>query len=695
MPRGARGHNIMSGMLKTLLVLCPLLLAAAPSPVDRLRQAADAYRRADYPQCARLAAGLDRAKLLNPDAARFLQGQCRFYARDFEAALESFTRLTEEHPQSPHSILAAHRRADCYLEMGDRNRAVAAYEQASGLPPDRRSDRAVGLFHRATHALDHERVADGISLFNQLRIQSPRHPLIASLPEEYTGRALSLQDSLAVAEALHRARQWEQALSVLDEAPAPNNHRLQYQLAYRTGRILFDMRDRYEQAARMLDYARRHAPGAALAEQAWFYASRALGRMDQDDQAIRSHLQMVKSHPKGQHAPRALYYAGWLELNQGRCLRAQPILERVLAEYPESKWAQDARWSIAWCQIQGKQWQPVIDTLKPQIKETKPALAGRAIYWTGVAQDALGRKKEARQIFMQTIRRFPLTWYSLLARARLGKHAPKLPRPDQAKKLPVARNNLLLRAQELCRAGLGGLAVVLLRHKEKEYLEKHPSRDELLALLDAYRRAGDFNRPWYLTLTRRISDLRRLPDRATRAIWDHSYPPCERGLLKKYAGEDLALVLFLQAIMRTESGFDPLALSVANARGLMQMIPPTTRVVAGELGLSCGDDRLFEPDFNIQTAAWYIGRLVNKFRRQWPLAAGAYNGGAAAMMKWCRENGHLPLDAFVEAIPWTESRRYTKRVAEAFARYAYLNGTPPPRLYLKVNPGFLDDGIDY
>jgi soluble lytic murein transglycosylase len=682
-------------MLKIFFGAYLVLLAAPRTPVERLRLAAEAYRQADYHKCAKLTAGLEQKKLKNPDAALFLQGQCRFYAGEFRQALSSFTRLVEKHPQSPHFILASHRRADCLLEMGEREKAAAAFKPASGLGPDRRTDRAVGLFHRAVSALDQKQVTNAVYLFNQLRIHSPQHPLIGSLPEEYTERTLSLPDSLLVARALHRARQWEQALAVLDEAPTPHNRSQQYQLAYRTGRILFDMRDRYPQAARILEYARRYAPSATEAEEAWFYASRARGRMDQDDLAIRSHLQMARSYPKGPLAPRAVYYAGWLELNQGRCQKALPVLRRVLTEYPESKWAKDARWSIAWCQITGKQWAAAIDTLAPQIEESKPALAGQALYWTGVAYRGLGQTKKARQAWKRTIRRFPLTWYSLLARARLGKHAPRLPRLKKAKKPPRMKNELLAKAAELTRAGLGELAVVLLRHGEKEYLEKHRSRDELLALLNAYRRAGDFNRPWFLTLTRRIYDLYRLPKSATRAVWNHSYPACQRDLLKKHTGTDLSFVLFLQAIMRTESGFDPMALSVANARGLMQMIPSTTRVVAKELGLEYDDDRLFDPDFNIRTAAWYIGRLVKKFRRQWPLAAGGYNGGAPAMMKWCQKNGHLPLDAFVESIPWTESRRYTKRVTEAFARYAYLNGTPIPRLSLKVNPDFLDDGIDY
>ena len=186
-------------MIKIVFGVYLVLLAAPPTPVERLRQAADAYRQADYRKCAKLAAGLDREKLLNPDVALFLEGQCRFYAREFAEALKSFTKLVDEHPQSPHLVLASHRRADCYLEIGDKTKAIAALLKTAGLPKDRRTDRAVGLFHRAMSALDQKRVADGVSLFNQLRIQSPQHPLIGSLPEEYTERALSLQDSLAVA----------------------------------------------------------------------------------------------------------------------------------------------------------------------------------------------------------------------------------------------------------------------------------------------------------------------------------------------------------------------------------------------------------------------------------------------------------------------------------------------------------------
>jgi soluble lytic murein transglycosylase len=186
-----------------------------------------------------------------------------------------------------------------------------------------------------------------------------------------------------------------------------------------------------------------------------------------------------------------------------------------------------------------------------------------------------------------------------------------------------------------------------------------------------------------------------MPTSSTRAFWEHNYPACARDLLDRFAGKDPELVMLLQAIMRTESGFDPMALSKANARGLMQLYPPTASRAAQAMKIAYSRDRLFEPEYNVRMAAWLIGRLVTKFRRQWPLAASAYNGGAPAMMKWCRENGKLLLDEFVESIPWSESRRYAKRVTAAFARYAWLEGSPLPELRLVVNSDYLQDGIDY
>ena len=679
------------------LALCLLakVAAAGQDSVDLFKKTAAAYAAGQFDSCTKLCKKLIAAKPLNLDTALFLQGQCLFYSGDPARARASFSRLSKRFKDSPHFVLASHRLADCSWELGQHSRAVAEYSQAQKLAKDLLTDPVAGLSRQLIFYKKQKKTKLEKSILLTLRTRYPDHPILANLESELADQVLGFDDILAAAKALHSIRKWDAALAVLDEVRDSLSRVQRFLLAYRTGRILFDMRDHYAQALEMMLAARSNTSDKALKEETWFYASRALGRLDRDDEAIYSHLAMIRSHSQGRYAARALFYAGWLAQNQGQCKKAQPLLERTWQKYPSSEWAGQARWFSAWCHIRDKKWEPAIKNLAPQIGKSRSPNTGRALYWTAVAYSALGKKKSANSAWKKIIKRYPLSWYALLARTRLGKQAkpPELPSWTAKQKLVV--DNLLARASELSKAGLGSLAGLVLRRGEKGFLARYKGERGLLALFNAYRKADDYNRPWRLAFRHRYGSLRRLPTAYSKYVWQHSYPACARKILRKHAGQDEMFVLFLQAIMRTESGFDRLAHSTADARGLMQMIPPTATKVADKLGLDYADDKLFEPDFNIQTAAWYIGKLYKKFHGQWPLVASAYNGGAPAMMAWCKKNGNLPLDQFVEAIPFSESRRYAKKVFAALARYAYLEGKPLPKLELKINPDFLDDGIDY
>lgn len=680
--------------LALLCAAAPLRAEPASDPQNealaRLARAATAYRAGAFADCARHAAGLEDGGLRNPDAVLLLRAQCAFYAGRPRAAATDFARLIAEHPASPHTALARWRQADCLWALGERRQAAARYSRADAAGAAQRADAAVGLARRAALELDRGRPGAARQLWLDLRRLHPTHPLAGPAPPGLEPTALSAAQSLELGRALHRARAWQRALAVLDGSPDPGARPARFALAMTTARVLFDMRFHYEQAARMLLAARERAPDARRAEEAWLYASRALGRCDRDRAAIDSHLAMVERHPDGRHTARALFYAGWLEQNLGRCERALALFERVRAEHGESRWARSASWFSAWCLLRLQRWQAAIAALQPQLEWRGWRFGGRARYWTGVAQTRLGREHAARTTFGELIAAHPLTWYAALARERLGTAAPALPQPPPAAEREPLADALLQRADELARAGLGDWGALLLRRREQAFLARHPGRGGRLALMAAYRRSGDFHRPWYLSLVRERRALFRLPSAATRPIWNHAYPACERDRLRAAAGGDEALVLLLQAIMRTESGFAPDALSVADARGLMQMIPPTATRVAAELGLEhFTPNDLFDPGINIRTATWYIGRLVKKFKRQWPIAAAAYNAGPEPMMEWCRERGRLPLDVFVESIPYTESRRYAKRVYTSFWRYCWLAGRPRPALELDWDPDYL------
>jgi soluble lytic murein transglycosylase len=147
--------------------------------------------------------------------------------------------------------------------------------------------------------------------------------------------------------------------------------------------------------------------------------------------------------------------------------------------------------------------------------------------------------------------------------------------------------------------------------------------------------------------------------------------------------------------MRKESGFDPHVVSYADAIGLLQMIPPTTKRVAKELDLEWGEDLLYDPERNVQVGAWYIGHLLQKFKGQIPLAAGSFNSGPRPVMRWLEQNGERPMDEFVELVSYSQTREYMKKVTDYYAHYLLLYEGQEYRQPLVVDPGYVKNELDY
>ncbi|MCA9582579.1 MAG: lytic transglycosylase domain-containing protein, partial [Myxococcales bacterium] len=120
----------------------------------------------------------------------------------------------------------------------------------------------------------------------------------------------------------------------------------------------------------------------------------------------------------------------------------------------------------------------------------------------------------------------------------------------------------------------------------------------------------------------------------------------------------------LFAVMRVESVYQRRILSFAGAIGLMQIMPRTGRLIASQLGRDDFTvDDLLDPETNLDFAAWYLSSLIERFDGRLPLAIASYNGGPHNVRQWMRLNpSAMPLDVFLEQIPFTETHRYVRRV---------------------------------
>lgn len=142
--------------------------------------------------------------------------------------------------------------------------------------------------------------------------------------------------------------------------------------------------------------------------------------------------------------------------------------------------------------------------------------------------------------------------------------------------------------------------------------------------------------------------------------------------------ERLGLPLQLMlALARQESAFRAEALSPAGARGLMQLMPATANEVARAHGIPYRTvNQLYDPELNIALGTSYYRDMLDRFQDNRILATAAYNAGPGRVRGWLTASGgRLPFDAWIEAIPFVETRNYVQNVLAFSAIYAHRLGT--------------------
>ncbi|AVP96242.1 hypothetical protein C7S18_03115 [Ahniella affigens] len=137
---------------------------------------------------------------------------------------------------------------------------------------------------------------------------------------------------------------------------------------------------------------------------------------------------------------------------------------------------------------------------------------------------------------------------------------------------------------------------------------------------------------------------------------------------------------FAAGVMRAESALVVDAVSGANAYGLMQLLPSTGKRIAKLEGVPfTSNQRLFDPDFNIRLGTRYLNELLNKQSLSEYAVLAAYNAGPSRMALWQTQRGQLPVDVFIETIPFKETREYIARVLSFDLIYDWrLNGDVMP-----------------
>jgi len=210
-------------------------------------------------------------------------------------------------------------------------------------------------------------------------------------------------------------------------------------------------------------------------------------------------------------------------------------------------------------------------------------------------------------------------------------------------------------------------------------------------LYDLLWRAGD---PWgsrKLAMKNHARLLRGVPTDDNRPLFRKAFPFPFHKILFKESHRYKMSPYFMSAIARVESAYNTLAISSANARGIVQVLPVTGHLIARRRAdHTFTAEDLLDPAVGLPYGTWYMKQLLIKFHGQEPLAIAAYNAGPHRMAQWLRHRGKSsPLDVFIEEIPFRQARRYVKKVLSIMALYRWVYEDQPV-MYIgqKIRPDY-------
>ena len=363
----------------------------------------------------------------------------------------------------------------------------------------------------------------------------------------------------------------------------------------------------------------------------------------------------------------------------GHSLAAQKARERAFAQYGDSTIVLDYRWRKAQYFASQGNYQAAWQWGEAIAKTNNPQSDPKAIFWLGKWAQRLGKKTEAEQAFRKVLALHSQSYYAWRSAVLLGwkvgdfttlrQQQLNLQLTKDFAPLPLGSNIL----QELYLLGQYEAAWVKLQSEivDPQKLTTKEQFSEAMLLQKLGNTRLGIQEIW--NLAQRESALDRIQWRSLRktdTYWYGLFPfPYQEVIMAQGKQQELNPLLTI-SVMRKESTFDPTIDSRVGALGLMQILPSTAQWVTQQMDLTEYD--LLNPEDNIKIGTWYLAHNHQRYENNSLLAIASYNAGAGNVSQWERRYSLNDPDAFVENIPFPETKDYVEGVFGNYWNYLRL-----------------------
>lgn len=459
---------------------------------------------------------------------------------------------------------------------------------------------------------------------------------------------------------------------------------------YAKARAIFRQRKRAE-ARRPFDAANRACEAATdwdRVVKSRYQSARGRYAAGEYEKAGRAFEALAAAFPEHTYADDALLLAGesWTSAND--TTRAEAAWQEALRAHPTGDMHAEILRRLMLASLTGDAPTKVLALIDTALVDAPDGAAETAKLWyfRGRALGMLDAHADATDAYVRAVEVAPLSYPSLQSLSRLRAQGPEMlarglaalrPAAAEGAPSPIAQpaTNVPEAARIFARLGLGEETARVLEEAEIRGWDKVT----LLAQAGLFRASQR-------TLASMPSTWRAVPpgpENATR--WALAHPRPFREIIEaREARIDIAPLL-AYAVMQTESRFDPGAVSWAGARGLVQLMPATAKDLAARANLTLSPGDVHDPEINLELGMRYLARLTARFGGgpgAEALAVPSYNAGAGAVDRWLAARGEMPLDLFIESIPYDETRNYVQSVLGRWMAYRWLYavGTPDDRI---------------
>ena len=432
--------------------------------------------------------------------------------------------------------------------------------------------------------------------------------------------------------------------------------------------------------------------GSKYKAQAWFYRAenyRRLGDFSSFKATVES---LQKRYPKSFWLKKALFSIGNHLLVKRKLEQANNFYQEIIDHFSTGSIVTNAHWRVCWYHYRKRNLLRA-DALFFEHLKRFPSSPHRpsALYWSARYQETSGQHYVAKLLYQTITKTFANHYYAKLSHERLAaikafKYSHNTHQVhwikflnDQKKEIAAHHFVNIPESQYELKysARVRSLVLIQLFQLAAHELLYRGSRSSAIVFQAAtlFDRSSNFSSSTYY-LRQLFPDyvnrpVNSLPIRVWQMLFPIKYGNIFLSEARKYDLDPHLLV----ALARQESVFDPQALSPAKAYGIMQLLPSTSKIVAGQLNLQQpSSEKLFQPELNIRLGTKYLTDRLTQFKGNVDAALASYNAGPHRVTLWQSEGNYMEPAEFVENIPFTETRNYVKIIHRNYWLYKKLYG---------------------